>query len=96
MICTTTVIKEHLLISGNLEDIILERTIDVFFVRGAKAKEYCDVLPNFYSAVLGPGAAKYHETLMTNPTLSNSYCGGLIVKPGMHHWFEHTTGQVTH
>ena len=78
--------------SGNLEEIIMERSIDVFFLRGPKSKEFCDALPNFFSGIIAPGNAKYHESLSLNPTLSNSYCGGPIVKPAMQHWFQQTTG----
>ena len=77
-------------LQGNLEEVIMERSVDVYFVRGPKSKEYCDVFPNFFSGIIGPGNAKFQETLMQNPGLSNSYCGGVIIRPAMHHWFQQT------
>mgnify|MGYP001230653959 CR=1 FL=1 len=73
-------------VSGQLEQLVLEQTIDIVFLRGRDSPTNCSPLNNIFSRNLLGSDFKILESLQTSTTpsttRSNSYCG-VFVTPNL-------------
>ena len=77
-------------LAGSLHDRIMELTVDVSYIRGLNAVDYCTPLQNAFANIVPQDNTYFMEAMADNPDKSNSYCGPPVLISGLQKSFLQT------